>query len=107
MISSSGLTVAQAQSIDSKVDDGLPQSGNVTALLVTTAVYWSAGGSGTWPANAGAGSGFGGRGGPTTAATPGSATTCFDNGSVVGPQQYSLAQDGGSNINCALSFRFQ
>jgi prepilin-type N-terminal cleavage/methylation domain-containing protein len=99
-----GLTVAQAQSIDSKIDDGLPQSGNVTAVLVYSQyAIWSAGGGGY-----GASTGFQGQGNPTTAATPGSATTCYDNGGAGGAtQQYSVEISGGANINCALSFRFQ
>lgn len=110
IVASSGLTVAQAQNIDIKVDDGLPQSGKVMALLVTQVgsgnnpnyVYWSANGS-----SAGAGSTFMGGGGPTTAATAGSATTCFDNGGVIRIQNYSMGQNGGAGINCALSFQFE
>ncbi len=105
MFSSAGLTAAQAMSIDSKVDDGLPQAGHVTARLVyANSVVWVGGGGlGGYGA---ASSGFQGWGNPTTAATPGSSTTCYDNGNVVGPQQYSLAQNT-SNLNCALSFQFQ
>jgi prepilin-type N-terminal cleavage/methylation domain-containing protein len=90
-----GLTVAQAYSMDKKVDDGIPQSGNVIAM------YLSGQTSGTW---AGTGNGTGA---PYTTATQGSPTTCFDNGNGSGAQQYSLQQNGGSGSNCALSFRFQ
>lgn len=94
-----GLSVAQAYTIDGKIDDGLPQSGNVIASYNT----WSApSGCLGWSAGGGA---FGAGG---VGATPGSATTCYDNGNVGGAtQQYSVEQSGGSNINCALSFRFQ
>jgi prepilin-type N-terminal cleavage/methylation domain-containing protein len=98
-----GLTIQQAYAIDTKIDDGLPQQGNITALFVegtganwSTGVIGGSGAAGAWPTNA-----------PTTAATPGASTTCYDNGGVAGPQQYSVEQSGGSNINCALSFRFQ
>jgi prepilin-type N-terminal cleavage/methylation domain-containing protein len=95
--SSPMLTVQEAYSIDRKIDDGLPQSGNVTAEYVSNGWgFW-----GTW---AGAASGTNG---PTTAATPGSATTCYDNGNTGGtPQQYSVEISNGGNVNCALSFQF-
>jgi hypothetical protein len=95
---STGLTVQQAYFIDNKIDDGLPQTGRVTAQ------YW------TWPLNnyyptwaAGPAAGPSG-----TTATTGSATTCFDNGNSAGAtQQYSMGQNSGSGINCALSIRMQ
>jgi prepilin-type N-terminal cleavage/methylation domain-containing protein len=101
---SSILTVAQAKGIDQKVDDGLPQSGNVTALYVSWDYpAWAAGGG------ADGASAWNGQGSlPTTAATSGSPTTCYDNGNVGGgTQQYSMEQNGGTGVNCALSFRFQ
>lgn len=108
-----GLTVAQAFSIDTKIDDGLPQSGGVVAILATfdaqgagQTPIWVAGGT-TSTTYYGVSSGFVGNGRATTKATPGSTTTCYDNGGVVGPQQYSVEQSGGAGINCALSFQFQ
>jgi len=98
VISNTSLTVAQAYAIDKKMDDGLPQSGNVTAMYPSTLV-WAAGGG-----NSGAEAG---NGGPTTAATQGSATTCYDNNNTIGQQKYSVQQNNGANANCALSFRFQ
>jgi hypothetical protein len=96
------ISVAQAYAIDLKIDDGLPQSGNVLALYHNSyAVLWAAGGS----AGAAGASGVGNS--PTTAATPGSATTCFDNNSGSGPQQYSMEQNSGTGLNCALSFKFK
>lgn len=92
------LTVLQAYSIDKKVDDGLPQSGQVLALYVTTAgglfnLFWA----GTQTQSS-----------PSTTATPGSASTCFDNGNVSGnPQQYSVEQSNGNNVNCTLAFKMQ
>jgi prepilin-type N-terminal cleavage/methylation domain-containing protein len=110
IVASPGFTVAQAYSIDAKIDDGLPQSGNVTAQYInfqapfgTGNAHWASGTPGVADgANTGTPSYA-----PTTAATSGSATTCYDNGGGSGPQQYSMAQNGGSGVNCALSFRFQ
>jgi hypothetical protein len=95
-----------------KIDDGLPQSGNVRAVYMSfeapwgspTASHWA---SGTPGVTDGANSGSPNYG-PSTAATAGSSTTCYDNGDSAGAaQQYSMAQNGGSGVNCALSFRFQ
>jgi prepilin-type N-terminal cleavage/methylation domain-containing protein len=99
------LSVQQAYSIDKKIDDGLPQSGNVMAMYVNNntpawgSVAWAAGGG-----NFGAGSGSNG---PTTAATPYAITNCYDNNNTAGAQQtYSLSQNANA-YNCALSFKFQ
>jgi prepilin-type N-terminal cleavage/methylation domain-containing protein len=103
--SGAGLTVGQAYSIDTKVDDGLPQSGRVTALYDNYnvpgngSIGWAAGGglfgaSTPYPYN------------PTTAATPWAATNCYDNNNVAGPETYSMAQNA-SQVNCALSVQFQ
>jgi prepilin-type N-terminal cleavage/methylation domain-containing protein len=98
IFSTPGLSVTQAYSIDKKIDDGLPMSGNITAVYNT----WSAP-SGCY----GTAAGGGGFGNPYNTATPGSATTCYDNGNVSqAVQQYSLAQNT-SNLNCALTFQFQ
>jgi prepilin-type N-terminal cleavage/methylation domain-containing protein len=99
LASTPSLTVAQASSIDKKIDDGLPQSGTVTAqYLNVTLSNW-------YPSWAGVQSVTQG---PTTTATPGSATTCYDNGNTGGnPQQYSVEIGNGANVNCALSFRMQ
>jgi prepilin-type N-terminal cleavage/methylation domain-containing protein len=111
---SPGLTVQQAYGIDKKIDDGLPQSGNVMATYAYNGGgFWAAGNGGglngnygvsTWPA-----------GGPSTASTAGSAITCYDNSAAASgtpgvngtAMHYSLEMSGGTNINCALSFRFQ
>lgn len=95
------LSILEAYNIDQKIDDGLPQFGKVRALYFTnllTDIYlplWAAGG-GTVGAR-GAGND------PNTAAVPGTDITCYDNNNVVGIRQYSLAQNGGNGINCALS----
>ena len=98
--SSLSLTVAQAYAIDKKMDDGLPQSGNVLAMYLDTNTQYQT------PVWAGAGQST--TNGPYTSATLGSSSSCFDNGSVAGqPQQYSVEISNGANVNCALSFKFQ
>jgi prepilin-type N-terminal cleavage/methylation domain-containing protein len=111
MVSSPGLNVAQAQNIDNKIDDGLPQSGTVTAAFnFNHRVVWVAGGGGY-----GASGSPNGAGNPSTAATPGSTTTCYDNSTAAGgspgvagaTQHYSMEMNSGSNTDCALSFKAQ
>lgn len=104
-----GLSVVQAYAIDSKIDDGLPQSGKAIAVAPHGGTaYWAAGNLGayngnvgefTWPS-----------GGPSNVNTPASAITCYDNGNVNGAtQKYSLGSitGNGGNINCWLSIQFQ
>jgi prepilin-type N-terminal cleavage/methylation domain-containing protein len=96
MTSNPGLSVQQAYGIDRKIDDGMPQSGTVIAAYVGSIAdpMWA---SAVYYYNL-----------PTTSAIAGSASTCFDNGNVGGAaQQYSVEQNGGANVNCALSFQFQ
>jgi prepilin-type N-terminal cleavage/methylation domain-containing protein len=83
--SNPGLTVKQAYDIDRKMDDGLPTTGRVRAFYVDN-VAFGANGTG-WSPNA---------------AAP-SSTTCYDTTS----NNYSIAQNGGTGINCALSFTIQ
>ena len=95
MTSAPALTVLEAYTIDRKLDDGLPQSGNVIDLyLHNTNPDWAAGGgaSGAWAG----------------VATSAAATTCHDNGNITGAaHQYSITQNNGAGMNCALSFKFQ
>lgn len=114
--STPGMTVLQAYNIDKKIDDGLPQFGNVTACYINYSVQpyyalWAAGGL-----NQGASGGTlintGATGHsncvPTTTATVTAyaSTNCFDNNGNGGTQTYSLSQNANVQ-NCALSFRFQ
>jgi prepilin-type N-terminal cleavage/methylation domain-containing protein len=78
------LTVAQAYAIDTKVDDGLPTTGNVLAQYLTA----SAGAPG-WSTNG---------------ATPG-ATTRYDTSS--GTAKYSISYANGANVTCGISFKMQ
>ena len=96
-----GLSVSQALSIDTKIDDGYPQTGRVLAIYIgckgNSIVIWAQSGPGNPPAGA-----------TDTSATAGSTYTCYDNNSVPGAtQQYSMSQSHGTGRNCALSFRFQ
>jgi prepilin-type N-terminal cleavage/methylation domain-containing protein len=91
-----GLTVSQASMLDTKVDDGLPQSGRVEAFYANVnGITWAMAGAG----NAGPIPGT---------ATAGSSSTCYDNGNnAASPMRYSMSQNGGANVNCAISFQFQ
>jgi len=68
-----------------------------------------------WAAGGGVIGAYTGNNLPTTSATPGSSTTCYDNSAAASgtpgvngvPQHYSLEMSNGSNVNCALSFQFQ
>jgi prepilin-type N-terminal cleavage/methylation domain-containing protein len=92
-----GITVSQAYAIDSKMDDGLPQSGRVMAMAPVELGAWANigfGPYGTWL--------------PPGVQTQGSSETCYDdNNNPDLPEQYSLSQNNGSGINCTLSFQFQ
>jgi hypothetical protein len=58
---------------------------------------------------AGANIGYGGYIGPSPGTSLGaSSATCYDNGgNASATAQYSMGQNGGAGVNCALSFRFQ
>jgi prepilin-type N-terminal cleavage/methylation domain-containing protein len=108
MPSNPGLTVAEAYRIDSKMDDGLPQSGRVMAIYIDwfgwggNATRWAAG-----PTNA-TGAYDSSTQGPTTNPTPGTVNTCYDNNGTNGAgQTYSMEINGGAGLNCALSFMMQ
>lgn len=92
------MNVTQAYGIDMKVDDGLPQTGAVIAQFEGDNVLSWASGTTT----------SGVFGAADTSATPGSATTCFDNSNTAGAvQHYSMEQNGGKGLNCALLFEMQ
>ena len=98
--SNPGLTTLQSQNMDKKIDDGLPQSGNVVAIHL--ALNLSSSYEPVWAGTGGV------KGNPYITATSGSSTTCFDNNNVTGAiQQYSVNQDNGNDITCALSFKAQ
>ena len=94
-----GLSVIQASTIDKKIDDGIPTSGSV---LATGSVSFTGNASCN---NIGGSSGIQGYFLPAScfSTVSASSTTCYDTTSG----QYSLSQNNGSGINCALSFKFQ
>jgi prepilin-type N-terminal cleavage/methylation domain-containing protein len=76
------IPVLQAFRIDSKIDDGLPSSGNVQAIYINGSY------SATTPAP----------NGPSD-----NSTTCYNTSGLT----YSTGINGGTGTNCAMSFRFQ
>lgn len=102
--SQSTIRVADAYSIDKKIDDGKPQSGSVKAMYIgylsggSLKALWSAGANRTVELG----------NPPSTTARAGSNSTCYDNSNVNGAEMaYSTGQNNGSGGNCALSFRIQ
>jgi prepilin-type N-terminal cleavage/methylation domain-containing protein len=79
------LPVIQAYNMDSKVDDGLPGSGNVQAIYIN-------GQNAVPPANA-----------PNTTTSGGTSSSCYDTTTST----YSITVNNGNGGNCALSFKFQ
>jgi prepilin-type N-terminal cleavage/methylation domain-containing protein len=81
------LTVSQAAAIDTKIDDGLPTTGNLLAQYLggggatEGAPIWSTHGS--FP----------------------SAATCYDTSS--GTAKYSISYQNGALVNCGISFKMQ
>jgi prepilin-type N-terminal cleavage/methylation domain-containing protein len=99
-----GITVAQAYNIDRKIDDGMPQTGNV--LIMYDFSEGIAQGSPAWSNNPA----FGTFSNPWPCCsgpmTP-SPTTCIDTGGTGRPPTYSMSTNSGAGINCALSFKMQ
>jgi prepilin-type N-terminal cleavage/methylation domain-containing protein len=87
----SGMTVSQAYNIDKKTDDGLPESGRITAQY-GGGLIWA-----TPSANS-----------ERIVSVSPSPTTCYDDGgNTATTPTYSVAVNGGAGINCGLSFRVQ
>ena len=119
VLSVPSITVGQAYSIDTKIDDGLPQSGNVTTMGGGWGMGWAVGGPLT--TNTGVTSNwswgdYGNGGGSITSATTspqwadanGSTKDqlCYSNGDNVNvTETYNMKYP--NNLNCALSFKFQ
>ena len=82
------LTVAQAYSIDTKIDDGMPALGRVIASYPSeSAIGFSCHGS----CNAILASGI----------------SCFDNAGGGAQVQYSMSYHNGAGLNCGLMFQMQ
>lgn len=96
--STKAVTVWQAYQMDKKIDDGLPETGNVLAIYVSGQHgLWSNGLDSNFTLQS-----------PVTNADSQSSTSCFDNGgsASVAPT-YSITADSGREINCGLSFRIK
>jgi len=112
--STPALTVKEAYAIDTKMDDGLPQSGRVMAWYINYDLGVMSEFYPSWAGGTGLGASQSGNI-PTTNATVGSSTTCYDNSTSTdgqtaangNPQHYSLEISSGTGVNCALSFQFQ
>jgi hypothetical protein len=83
LASNTNISVSQAYNIDKKIDDGIPNSGNVQALYLTVGLITAA---------------------PyASAVTNGTSWSCFDTVT----NTYSITVNNGSGGNCALSFKMQ
>jgi len=99
LASAATIPVIQAYAMDTKVDDGLPQSGNVLAWYLNVDQVWGDGTDATHTLN------------EPTPYTGGaywpSSTHCYDNkGAAAAAMTYST-YNNGQGANCALSFKFQ
>lgn len=98
------LKPKQVYAVDVKIDDGLPQSGNVLAF------YNLLGFDNVWAGTDFYGVGKYDNNNPTQAtiqANQRSSLNCYDNNGVVGVQQYSTATNDGNNKTCAIAVKFQ
>ena len=96
------FTPAQAYAIDKKIDDGLPQSGKITAMMGGAWSGWASNSISCDPVNCGAV--VAGDGVQTTATQ----YTCYDNNNIAGAtEKYSTNSIAVNNINCGLSWEFQ
>lgn len=98
--SAPGISVMQAYNIDLKIDDGLPQSGRVLTMGID--------GGNNLPTWLGGTTSYKYGGPEPNTAAPASSTTCYDNGNNSSvPMTYSMGQNTGAGVNCALSIQFQ
>lgn len=87
IVTGGGITPREAYSIDAKMDDGLPRTGNIAPVRpIYAGSLWI---------------------GATSGAIPASATTCYDNGNNASATWvYSIHFENGQNVTCVLSRRF-
>jgi prepilin-type N-terminal cleavage/methylation domain-containing protein len=106
VVSSSNIPVRTAYAIDSKIDDGLPITGQVVALYLNSAICFANVGAAycAWEPPLGVGTAL-----PYNFNTTGSVFTCMDNAGnwTVNPVVYSMSINNGAGGNCALSFKMQ
>jgi hypothetical protein len=96
--STANIPVAQAYAIDNKIDDGLPQSGNVMAWYLNVDQEWTDGTDATHIANEPI---------PYSGALWPMSTHCYDNNGAAGAVTKYSTYDNGADANCALSFKMQ
>lgn len=99
------MKVSQAYAIDTKIDDGKAGGGTVRPFSYIYDAFQYL----MYPTGTGAmvGGPFGSMN-IGTGSYPGSSSSCVDNGGVAGVAwDYSMTQNGGNGLNCALSFKFQ
>lgn len=113
-VTNMSMTPFTAYSIDSKMDDGLPQAGKVTTIYVDGSIH----GGEPMIAWAHANRVDGGStcmqwwcfgnlsNSPNQSAVPADEFSCYDNNNVAGETHYSTATNS-SNLNCALSIELQ
>lgn len=91
---SNGLTVQQAYQIDKKMDDGFPTTGKVQAIAI---------GGCCFSENQSVAFAITPQIFSPHSAIPPAKTDCFDSGGA----NYAITVNGGTGINCGLSFEFQ
>lgn len=110
------LTVKEAHSIDTKIDDGRPQAGRVLAMYPNLYGQNANSTLSLWASNTRGAMHFAGMsdtatGGPISGGgitAPADDYSCYDNGNVGGATaSYSIGWKAGVMPNCALSFKFQ
>ncbi len=100
------LTVQQAYTIDSKIDDGKPGAGRVRAELIAPYPQWA--GDAVFNLLGDDGVSTAVKDGAYVWANAPTSYTCMDNGNVAGTNfNYSLSQNNGAGVNCDLSFKMQ
>jgi|CXWL01.1.fsa_nt_gi prepilin-type N-terminal cleavage/methylation domain-containing protein len=102
------VRVIDVYNVDTKIDDGLPQSGRITASYVRLTGSGNSG-SALWAEGVVGSHSSGAYHSPVDlSAITQSSTTCYDNGGVNGAvRKYSISQDGGSGMNCAITYEMQ
>jgi len=99
LMSTPNIPTAQAAAIDQKIDDGMPQSGNVMAWYVSWDQFWVDGTNATTTLNEPQ---------PYSGTLWPTSNGCYDNAGINGATTtYTLSYKNGMSPSCALSFKFQ
>src|SRR6185437_2541026 len=92
-----GLTPIEAQNIDAKLDDGMPNTGTVVALYLIS----------PWIPGSGTTAGLIGGQEPSFAATSTHQDCVIGTGAAASDTYNRVASTGGNDMSCALAIRFQ